>query len=90
MVVEDPASWELSEVRQRAETLFNQSETALERGRTRMLVSKIARLEDIKRRKQALAAAARNWSRPFRPPVPCRAPREATSIATAVLTPRGS
>ena len=58
MVVEDPNFWELSELRQRAESLFNQSETALERGRARMLVSKIARFEDIKRRKQALAAVA--------------------------------
>ena len=33
MVVEDPNFWELSELQQRAETLFNQSETALERGR---------------------------------------------------------
>ncbi len=32
MVVEDPALWELRNVRQRAETLFNQAETALERG----------------------------------------------------------
>ena len=32
MVVEDPSFWDLSELRQRAETLFNQSETALERG----------------------------------------------------------
>ncbi|MEI8374564.1 MAG: SH3 domain-containing protein [Planctomycetota bacterium] len=56
MVVEDPNLWDLSELRQQAETLFNQSETALERGRARMLVSKISRFEDIKRRKQALAA----------------------------------
>ena len=33
LVVEDPDLWELGQLRQRAETLFNQSETALERGR---------------------------------------------------------
>ncbi len=33
VIVEDPSFWELSELRQRAETLFNQAETALERGR---------------------------------------------------------
>ena len=69
MVVEDPNFWELSELRQRAETLFNQSETALERGRARMLVSKIARFEDIKRRKQALAAVRPELARPDPPAV---------------------
>ena len=33
MVVEDPALWDLGDVRQRTETLFNHAETALERGR---------------------------------------------------------
>jgi hypothetical protein len=64
MVVEDPSLWELGDLRQRAETLFNQAETALERGRARMLVSKIARLEDIKRRKQALAVSGPELPRP--------------------------
>jgi SH3-like domain-containing protein len=69
MVVEDPNFWELGEMRQRAETLFNQSETSLERGRARMLVGKIARFEDIKRRKQALAAARPELARPDPLPV---------------------
>ena len=69
MVVEDPNLWELHELRQRAETLFNQSETALERGRARMLVSKIARFEDIKRRKQALAALRPELAMPDLPAV---------------------
>ena len=69
MIVEDPNFWELSELRQRAETLFNQSETALERGRARMLVSKIARFEDIKRRKQALAATRPELARPDMPAI---------------------
>ncbi len=64
MVVEDPNFWDLSELKQRAETLFNQSTTALEQGRARMMLSKIARLEDIKRRKQALAAARPELARP--------------------------
>ncbi|MGO9111834.1 MAG: SH3 domain-containing protein [Thermoguttaceae bacterium] len=69
MVVEDPNFWELRELRQRAEALFNQSETALERGRARMLVSKIARFEDIKRRKQALAASRPELARPDPPAI---------------------
>ena len=69
MVVEDPSSWQLSELRQQAETLFNQSQTAVERGRARMLVSKIARFEDIKLRKQALAAVRPELARPDPLPV---------------------
>jgi hypothetical protein len=69
MVVEDPSLWELSELRQRAETLFNQSETAVERGRARMLVSKIARFEDIKRRKQALATSRPELAPPDPPAI---------------------
>ena len=69
MVVDDPNFWELSELSERAETLFNQSETALERGRARMLVSKIAQFEEIKRRKQALAAFRPELARPDQPAV---------------------
>jgi len=69
IVVEDPNFWELGELRQRAETLFNQAETALERGRARMLVSKIARFEDIRRRKQALAASRPELARPDPPAI---------------------
>jgi uncharacterized protein YgiM (DUF1202 family) len=67
MVVEDPALWDLGDLRQRAETLFDQAETALERGRARTLVSKVARLEDIKRRKQALASSQPELARPDAP-----------------------
>jgi len=69
MIVEDPNFWELGALRGRAEALFNQSETALEQGRARLLVSKIARFEDIKRRKQALAAARPELARPDQPPI---------------------
>ena len=69
MVVEDPTFWVLSDVRQQAETLFNQAESALEKGRARMLVSKIARFEDIKRRKLALAAVRPELARPDPPPL---------------------
>ena len=56
IVVEEPTVWELGELRQRAQSLMNQAETALERGRARTLVSKIARFEDIKERHNAVAA----------------------------------
>ena len=69
MIVEDPNFWELRDVRQRAETLFNESETALDQGRARLLLSKIARFEDIKRRKQALAELRPELARPDPPAV---------------------
>ncbi len=67
MVVDDPNLWDLSDLRQRSESLFNQSETALEQGRARMLVGRIARFEDIKRRKQALADVRPELARPDPP-----------------------
>ena len=86
LVVKDPNLWELGDLRQRAETLFNQSQTAADRGRARMLVGKIAKLEDIKRRKQALAAAGPPSALPASlRSVPCRPP-----IRTGVSTPRAS
>ena len=56
MVIGEPAVWDFGELRPRAQTLFDQAETAVERGRARMLVSKIARFEDIKRRSEKVAA----------------------------------
>jgi hypothetical protein len=50
IVVEEPTVWEFSDIGQRAKSLLSQAETALERGRARLLVSKIARFEDIKQR----------------------------------------
>jgi uncharacterized protein YraI len=68
MIVEDPNFWDLSGLKLRTEALFNQSETASERGRARMLLSKITRFEDIKRRKQALAAVRPELAMPDRGP----------------------
>ncbi len=64
MIVEDPNFWDVGALKQRTETLFNQSETASEQGRARMLLSKITRFEDIKRRKQALAAVRPELAQP--------------------------
>jgi hypothetical protein len=64
MITEDPNFWDLSGLKQRAEALFNQSESASARGRARMLLSKITRFEDIKRRKQALAQVRPELAKP--------------------------
>jgi hypothetical protein len=50
MVVEEPTVWAFGELQQRAEILLAQAETAVERGRARALVRRLARFDDIKRR----------------------------------------
>lgn len=50
MVAEEPTVWEFGTLQQSSDMLVNQAETALERGRARVLVNKIARFEDIKLR----------------------------------------
>jgi hypothetical protein len=50
MVAEEPTVWQFGELRQRAQSLLSQAETAVERGKARVLTSKIARFDDIKQR----------------------------------------
>jgi len=50
MVAEEPTVWEFGTLQQSSDMLVKQAETALERGRARVLVNKIARFEDIKLR----------------------------------------
>lgn len=50
MVIEEPTVWAFGELRLRTEELMDQAETALERGKARVLMGKMARFEDIKRR----------------------------------------
>jgi len=50
MVAEEPTVWTFDDLAMEARSLLSQAETALERGRARVLVNKIARFEDIKNR----------------------------------------
>jgi len=50
MVAEEPTVWQFDELALDAEHLIAQAETALERGRARMLLTKIERFENIKQR----------------------------------------
>ncbi len=50
MVAEEPTVWQFDSLDARARTLFAQADTALERGRARVLLNKIARFEDIRQR----------------------------------------
>ena len=56
MVIEEPTVWAFDEMQHRADSLLSQANTALERGRARVLVNKMSRFEDIKRRYDALSA----------------------------------
>ena len=50
MVVEEPTVWDFAELRQRADALFQQAQTATERGQARLVLGKIARFDDIRDR----------------------------------------
>jgi hypothetical protein len=50
MLAEEPTVWEFGELDTKAQTLLAQAETAVERGRARLLAGKIAQAADIKRR----------------------------------------
>jgi SH3-like domain-containing protein len=56
MVIEEPTVWAFDEMQRGAELLLAQAETALERGRARLLANKVSRFQDIKRRHDAIAA----------------------------------
>jgi len=56
MVVEEPTVWSFETLRPRVESLLDHAQTAVERGQARLLLSKIARFEDIKLRYQAVIA----------------------------------
>jgi hypothetical protein len=56
MVAQEPAAWTFEGIGRRSELLLEQAETALERGRARILANKIARFADIKQRSDALAS----------------------------------
>lgn len=55
MVVEEPTVWNFDELAARTKTLLLEAETAVERGRARTLLNKIAQSEDIKQRYDMVA-----------------------------------
>ena len=56
MLAEEPTVWNCAELSRRAESLLAQAETAVERGRARVLVNRIAQADDIKRRSEEVNA----------------------------------
>ena len=57
MLAEEPTVWKLDELVLRTQSLIAEAETAVERGRVRLLAHKIAQSEDIKRRYDAVGTA---------------------------------
>lgn len=69
MVAEEPTVWYFDRLQLRAEQLLREAQTAVERGRARLLVEKIAQFSDLKRRHVEVAAlreqterASRRWA----------------------------
>jgi hypothetical protein len=56
MVAEEPTVWHFDRLQLRAEQLLREAQTAVERGRARMLVDKISQFADLKQRHQEVAA----------------------------------
>jgi len=54
MLAEEPTVWEFDELAVRSQALLTEAETAVERGKARLLANKIARSEQIKRRYDAV------------------------------------
>jgi hypothetical protein len=50
MVAEEPTVWSFDAMQQRARTMYHLAETAIERGRARRLMNRLANFADIKRR----------------------------------------
>ena len=55
MLSEEPTVWTFDDLRPRCEELVETAETAVERGRARVLLNKITRFEEIKRRYDAIS-----------------------------------
>ncbi|MEX0977634.1 MAG: SH3 domain-containing protein [Pirellulales bacterium] len=54
IVAKDVSQWSFDELHQRVESAINAAQDPLERGRARVLLDKLARFDDIKRRHEAL------------------------------------
>jgi SH3 domain-containing protein len=54
MVVEEPSVWKFDDLDRRAETALDHAQTAVERGKARLLLDRLAKFEDIRRRSDSL------------------------------------
>jgi hypothetical protein len=63
MVTLDAGQWDFTALRKRAESLLKQRRDALSRGRLRSVLGRIRRLDDIRRRYDAITAAQQDTDR---------------------------
>lgn len=63
MASEPAETWDLEPLRERAEHILASAETALDRGRARLMLRKLARFEDVQQRYLALNPKARRRTR---------------------------
>ncbi len=63
MLAEETSVWSFDDLRPRAEGLAQQAQTAVERGRSRLLLNKIGRFEDIKQRYDEVNRLSRDIDR---------------------------
>ena len=55
MVVEDSSTWKFDDLKRRSQTALDHAQTAVQRGKARLLLDRIARFEDIKHRRDDVA-----------------------------------
>lgn len=73
MVAEEPSVWAFDDLRTRAETALARAQTAVERGRARLVLNKVQRFQEIKDRFQRVGATA--------PAIPPTSPPPTTTAA---------
>ena len=84
MASDDPSAWEFTALRRRAEAMLPRADTALERGQVRLILNRIARFEDVKRRNDLInqsAGAHRHRQHPT--PQSCRPTNRRVTTASA-------
>ena len=87
MVSEEPTVWYFDRLQFRAEQLLREAQTAVERGRARMLIDRISQFDDLKRRHREVAAlreqtdrANRRWAQ--------LSPMQGSEAQPATVNPR--
>lgn len=84
IVAREPNQWNFEHLRPQLETLVVQANTALERGRARLLLTKVARFEDLRKRNESLQTAQTEVAR-----INTQAAVAGADPSTVVQTARG-
>jgi uncharacterized protein YraI len=68
MVAEDISAWSFGDLQRRSESVLNEAQTPIERGRARVTLDKLARFDDIKQRHEAVRRGPDEADGSSRPP----------------------